>query len=252
MIKVNVDFQNPNLPKYYPYSRQIAELDGIAGWYQAQSDFATLAGDKVEVFLDRLGVGPAFSQGTEGKQAELSPDELPNGDSAALFHREAVTAYTGAEEFDFSGDAAIAIVWRPDVDNLGQAPVSKFQTSTNRWMIFVPGGAPGKAQALLGATSISNLPINVGGWNLTVIEKTASQHRARSNGVQSGWTSHSNDYGGTGLLTFGSIHASNANALEGAISDVFVFSGVTILDTSAFDVIKGYVSRRYGLGIAAL
>lgn len=245
MIKTQLQFTNPNLPIYSPFSERIAAISGLSAWYQGQSDFTQLSENRISAFIDRLGRGPNFTQSNDSKRADLVAPQLPSGDSAAVFRRDDITVYQAASEFDLSADAAFIIIWRPDTDDLAQSPLSKFQNSTNRWCLLVPGNADNRVQALL-STSVINLTAYPGEFNMTTIEKTSTQHRGRSAGITSGWSSHDNALG-TGLLTFGSLHASNSQALEGAISDIFVFAGRTVLDSDDYSIIASYAAIRYGL-----
>lgn len=244
-IKYDFSLNNPNLPQLKTLAEQMADLPNLAGWYQAQDDFLDVSGGRIVTWTPRIGSAPSFAQANNTLRADIVAGAI-NGWAAAEFRRSDLTLYRAASTVDLTGACALAVLWKPSLDETAQGLISTLTDSTHRFSLAQTGsGQPGILRGYLGASAVANASVAIGEWQLAVIEKDASQFRVRNNGTQSALVSHDNEVG-TDVLTLGCLDLANSAAFDGQISDFWIFDTM-ILGTSAFDLVRKYVSTMYGV-----
>lgn len=195
-------------------------------WFEARTEFCTLATGNIVSFNDRNGTAATLTRHSGTQHAALMAEAI--GDyEAALFDQTQTDRYNfgGVTQPDFSAPFSWFLTFKFDDIAINKNLCGTFTSSSTRAIVIYDADAAAVKFRFNAATL--TIPVSRTGWNALVVSYDGARIRARAGGVEQTPVAIAASPG-TATFNLGSLN--NSQYWDGWIKHCIMFDGDVLAD----------------------
>lgn len=249
-ITLNTTFSNPNLPSSKTLAEQIGEIPSLAGWFQMDPNYVSLAGNSIVQIFDRAGGAGVFS--ANGSYAEMVADAVGQYPAARFAGTTAAdnSSYgLSGVDVDTDADYTYVALFKASDNVDGDTIIGRFKTSSERSILNVITSSQPAVRLYHGTSGAIKHDITIGEWCLAIAAYDASAGvlKLYADGVTYPVVAASGTSGNSANITLGAMNAGGGQGIDGQIADVLIFSSDLFKSSADLDLVKKYFLDVYGV-----